>query len=328
MGKQIKMSSRLNGVGGSTGVVTLEVGWKEFEVRNVVKNLAKDTIRNYEEKVYRKFFDWLLSKGINNIRGITSNIIFGYTVYLNKLGISHNSVTSYLRAVRTFMNYMMEKGFVDKYKIEIPKDVSKVVQCYTDEHIEVLCTRPTTESFAEYRNYVVCNILASTGMRGNSLVNILNKDVDALNNTLILRHTKNGDVQVLPIPQDLMDLILEYQAIVDGLPNETLIVTYINNPFNVRALNKEIAKYANKRNVYVQKYLHSFRYWYGMNLARQDLGAFTIMKLMGHKNIRTSQGYIERAGFDISEKIEDINPLARLSTTTKKTTIKLTGRTV
>ena len=50
-----------------------------------------------------------------------------------------------------------------------------------------------------------------------------------------------------------------------------------------------------------------------MSLAKNNTQAFTIMKLMGHKNIRTSQGYIERAGLDISDKVETINPLANLA---------------
>jgi integrase/recombinase XerD len=314
MGKQIKMSNKSKGVGGNTGAISLEEGWKAFIKRNKLKNLSDATKRNYEEKVYRKFLYWVIDdKQINDVPMLNQELLQEYIEYLSEQDMTPNSVNSYHRAVRTFLNHMMELKYLDHYKIEVPKDTSRVVKCYADEQIERLCKRPDTDSFAEFRNYVVCNILAGTGMRGGSLVNILNEDVDADNNTLILRHTKTGVIQYIPITQQLMTLIKEYQEIVDGKPDERLIVTYINKPFNVRALNKEVRKYANARGIYVEKYLHSFRYWYGVSLAKANVGAFTIMKLMGHNNIRTSQGYIDRAGLDISDKVETINPLANLS---------------
>lgn len=323
MGKQIKLGNRLQSTNKQDTVVSLEKGWKVFEKRNNLKDLAKSTIVSYEDKVYKKFFDWLLKvKGINNVRLITKEVIEDYTIYLKGTDLTNNSVNSYLRATRAFMNHMMEKQYVDYYKIEIPKDKDKIVKCYTDADIKVLSTKPVTESFAEYRNYVICCILASTGMRVGSLVSILNEDVDLVNGIITLRHNKNGSIQVIHINKSLIGILSEYMEIVNGTSTDPLIVTYLGQAFDTRALSRQIRKYANKRGVFVEKYMHSFRYWYGMSLARQNVGAFTIMKLMGHKNIKTSQGYIERAGFDVKDKIDTINPFENLST--RKQSIKLT----
>ena len=244
MGKQIKMTKGSIGVGGNQKAITLEMGWKEFEKRNRLLNLADATVKGYTEKVYRRFLYWVLDvKNINNINLLDQELLQDYILYLTNEGMTPNSVNSYHRAVRTFINHMMEIGYLQSYKIVIPKDTAKVVKCYTDNDIIRLCERPDTDSFAEYRNYVVCNILAGTGMRGGSLVNILNEDVHPLTNSLTLRHTKTGEIKNITITNKLMQLIQEYQSIVNGRDDECLIVTYINKPFNVRALNKEVCNW-------------------------------------------------------------------------------------
>lgn len=315
MGRQIKLNQKYK------EILTLEEGWRVFVKRNELKQLAEATKIGYEDKVYRKFFNWLYGKQIVEINQITQDVIEDYALYLQNTGIKLASVNSYLRAARTFVNYMFDKGHINRFKIELTREKERVVKIYTSDDIKILTTRPKSNSFAEYRNYIICCILASSGIRVNSLVTIQNQDVDLLNGILTLRHNKNGHIQIIHLSSSIKDILEEYMDVVRGEATDALIVNYLGQPITTRAVNKAIRKYANKRGIYVEKYIHSFRYWYGISLAKQDVGAFTIMSMMGHRNIKTSQGYIERAGFDVKNRVNEINPFEQLKT--RKRSIKL-----
>ncbi len=143
------------------------------------KNLSERTIGYYEEnyeqfKEILKSLPSLQSEDILRIDHITPQKLEKYRLRLLERDISDKTVNSYLRAVRAFLYYAMNLGYLGEFDVQLVKSERKIKKTYTDEELEILLEKPEIDNcnFAEYRNWVIVNWLISTGNRArNILVN-------------------------------------------------------------------------------------------------------------------------------------------------------------
>ena len=81
-------------------------------------------------------------------------------------------------------------------------------------------------TFAEYRNWVIINLLLNNGCSTATIRNIQIKDVDIENKVIYLRHTKNKRAQVIHLCEALCGVLREYMRVRGGdgddylFPNE------------------------------------------------------------------------------------------------------------
>lgn len=60
--------------------------------------------------------------------------------------------------------------------------------------------------------------------------------------------------------------------------------------------------------------MHRLRHTFATELANANVSVYTLMKLLGHESMVTSQRYVDGAGTDTRSAIE-LNPLYRLIAT-------------
>lgn len=81
-----------------------------------------------------------------------------------KSTINTVTINTRLRGVRALVNYCIELGYIDSFKISLLKNEKEIKQTYTDDEIKLLLRKPDLKKclFAEYRNWVVINYLLAT----------------------------------------------------------------------------------------------------------------------------------------------------------------------
>ena len=107
---------------------------------------------------------------------------------MRKDGLAHNSISSYCRVLRTFLNWCKRNGMTVP---ELPniKDKETIKESYTGEELMALLKRPRKNcSFCDYRNWVIVSFLTNCGCRSSTIRNIQNRDVDLDARQVILRH--------------------------------------------------------------------------------------------------------------------------------------------
>ena len=113
--------------------------------------------------------------------------------------LSASSINSYTRTLKVFFSWCNEEGHTD-LNIKIFKAPETVKEVYTDEELLILLKKPEANcNFCEYQNWVIINFLLNSGCRAVTVRNIQNQDVDLSRKQIVLRHTKNGKVQVIPL---------------------------------------------------------------------------------------------------------------------------------
>lgn len=133
---------------------------------------------------------------------------------MRRAGLAHNSVSTYVRVLRTFLNWCQKEG---RTNITLPnmKDRETVKETYTDDELVLLLQKPATNcSFPEYRNWAIVNFLLNSGCRAATVRNIQNRDVDLCARQVVYRHTKNGKIQTIPLCSKMVSILRDYMTMI------------------------------------------------------------------------------------------------------------------
>ncbi len=138
-------------------------------------------------------------------------------------GLAANSIKSYTRTMKSFLSWCNEDG-ITRLNIQLYKAEETIKETYSDEELKKLLKKPNMKkcTFAEYRNWVIINLLLNNGCRAATIRNIQIKDVDIENKVIYLRHTKNKRAQVIPLCEALCGILREYMRVRGGGGDEYL----------------------------------------------------------------------------------------------------------
>ena len=143
--------------------------------------------------------------------------------------------------------------------------------------------------FCEYRNWVIVNFLLNSGCRAATVRNIQNQDVDLSRKQIVLRHTKNGKVQVIPLCSAMVSILRDYMAVREGAASDYLFCNEFGGFLTENALRLAIVKYNNSRGV-ERTSIHAFRHTFARKYLVDCGGdAFSLQHIMGHSTLKMTR---------------------------------------
>lgn len=233
-------------------------------------------------------------------------------VSMRESGLAQNSISSYVRVMRTFLKWCNDEGLCNLSMANI-KEVETIKPTYTDEELERLLKKPRKGSgFCEYRNWVIVNFLLNSGCRAATVRNIHNGDIDIAAKQVNFRHTKNRKVQVIPLCNVMCSILAEYMAVRKGEPSDYLFCNQFGEPLTENALRLAISHYNNSRGV-KKTSIHLFRHTFARKYLIDCGGdAFTLQKILGHSPLKMTKHYCAIFDADIANNYEQLSPLAQM----------------
>ena len=185
----------------------------------------------------------------------------------------------------------MEDEYIPPFKVKCIKDTTPKKMPYTKEEAKVMLRKPSiNDGFAEWRSWGVINMVMGCGVRAMTIVNMLKEDMDFANNTIYLRHSKDGGQNVITLVPQLKRAIVTYlkHNIFD---TEFLFPSITGARMTVNGLRQSIASYNRSRGVQ-QTSIHLLRHTFGAMWAENGGDVYQLQRIMTHKDIRTTQNYI------------------------------------
>lgn len=301
MAKRITMNTR-------KGRAFSEV-FGEFITAQTAKGVGEITIRNYHQVLHNitRFFDVETT-----MEDLSKKQLDEMVVEMRKAGLAHNTIATYMRIVRTFLNWCGRENIVH---ITVPniKEKETVKDTYTDDEVEALLRRPNADcQFCEYRNWVIVNFLLNCGCRAATIRNIQNRDVMLSDSQVIFRHTKNGKIQVIPLCSRMVNVLRGYMSVRGGEDADYLFCDEYGGMLSENALRLAIAKYNRKRGVQKTS-IHLFRHTFARKYLVDCGGdAFTLQKLLGHSTLTMTKRYCAIYDADIAKNYDRVSPLAQM----------------
>lgn len=212
---------------------TVEEVFNDFVISQTAQGLSETTIATYRCHIHSISKHLDIQKPMNTL---TKGDLEAMVVSMRRSGLAHNSISSYCRVLRTFLNWSKRNGWNSP---ELPniKDKETVKEPYTDDELLALLKRPEKNcSFCDYRNWVIVNFLMNSGFRSATVRNIQNRDVDLDTRQILLRHNKNGKIQTVPLCSVMVSLLREYMTIRGGKPDDYLFCDQYGGMLSMNAL--------------------------------------------------------------------------------------------
>ncbi len=111
---------------------SIKDGCEEFLLMCKVRNYSKYTIKYYQNVIHNFELFYPLDSGIEEV---TELIVNKYLLFLNNKGIAGKTVKTYIGGIRTVFYFFMEKEWIEKFIIKMPKFEKPIKNVYMKEEL-------------------------------------------------------------------------------------------------------------------------------------------------------------------------------------------------
>ncbi|MBR3309441.1 MAG: site-specific integrase [Lachnospiraceae bacterium] len=269
-------------------------------------NTAQSTLATYKNHCFG-YISFCEERGYSDVEsGCSEARYYDYIRYLiDDRKIKDITVASYMRSVKTWFNWMMEKGWIEKYHMPIPKYQETLRETYSDEELSLLLARPQSGcTEVEYITWVMINILIATGMRLGSLKSLRVRDFSYNELQLRVNTTKNNLPIPLPINSELGSILIDYIARLHLKPDDYMFSSGTGSKYASRTIQDYIEQYLSRKRIIKARKVHAFRHTFAKNYYLETHDVYKLKEILGHRDLSMTEHYIRTLGCALTETIE------------------------
>lgn len=283
--------------------VEVEHAVERFEARVVADGLRPATLRAYKDYI-RKFVDWLEVP----LSFVSEETIDDYVV--DRRGkVRDTTIQTEVRHIKRFLYFCMEKGWVPKFKIKLPKADEPYKEPYTDEEVKELLRVPKSANFVEWRTWLLVSFLLATGARISTALEVRIEDVKFEEGLIYYRHTKNRRNAFVPLSAELNKRIKMWIKYADLQSTDFLFPNYYGEGGCEKStIQQEIRKYNRNRGI-SKTSAHLFRHTFAKNYILNGGNPAQLQRILGHANLSTTQKYVLLYGTDLKNGFSNLSSL-------------------
>jgi len=145
---------------------------------------------------------------------------------------------------------------------------------------------------------LIIQMLYSGGFRVSEIINLQTKDIDIERNVVIVREGKGKKDRITLLPVSLKEDILKH--LLKNTPKKYFFESNRGKKYSNRTIEEIISK---NSNLAIGRKIkpHTFRHSFATHLLENGTDIRYIQKLLGHKNLRTTQIYTHIANSDLTK---------------------------
>lgn len=257
------------------------------------KNYSINTIIAYKENLSE--FYLFLEK--NKIKDCTYEDIRKYIKELFDKNYSNSSICRQISCLRGFFKYLYSCNYINNNPMTLisnPKSNKRLPKFLYYEDLEKILKTPNEKDYIELRNLLVLELLYSTGVRVNELVNIKISDIDFNLRKIKILGKGNKERYVL-FGTPCLELINKYMNIsrnkMDINNSEYLLLSKTGKKINSREIRNIIDKEVEISGLKMKISPHTFRHTYATHMLNEGADLRTVQELLGHENLSTTTIY-------------------------------------
>lgn len=224
-------------------------------------------------------FKWFKKNNIISSDDISNKLITKFILMQHQNGIKNSTINKRIKPLKMMFKYCEVDNEI-LYESNLKESYSTFS---TLSQYELNCLVEYLNSNSlKFHNKLIFSILIDTGVRLGELLKIKTKNINFNNNTILLEITKTKENRIVPFTLGTKALLEEY---LKNNNNEFLINIKYSS---VESLFRRVAKRLNL----VKFHPHMLRHTLSTKLNSNGVSLFVIQKIMGHKNVATTQRYI------------------------------------
>ncbi len=279
------------------------------------KNYAIQTVQ-YKYASLGWFIDWVEERGIDRIEQITRPILQRYQRYLfyamSRSGkpLSIASQRNRLSAVRTWFKFLIRENLIlynPASELEMPKLEKRLPKhTLTAEEAELVLAQPNIETDTGIRDRAMLEVLYSTGIRRQEVINLAKQDLNVGAGILAVRQGKGKKDRFVPIGDRAMLWIEKYiddVRVQHALPRspDNLFLDETGRTLDPHKVSRAVKKYVKQSKIDKVGSCHLFRHTMATLMLENGADIRFIQQMLGHSMLSTTEIYTHVAIHKLKE---------------------------
>lgn len=272
---------------------------------NTLQSYCRD-IRQYSKHLKNTGFD-LMNAGRNQI--------LEYVIDMQNKGKADSSVMRCVASVRAIYNFMIVKGMKNSNPataLKMPKKENKVPEIMTQDEINALLSAPDMTSVKSIRDKAMLEIMYASGIKVTELINLRLDDIDT--DLGYLKCVRTGNIRIIPLGKPAVEAVKAYLTLSRPLmakdDSVSLFVNCDGNTMSRQGFWKLLKSYARKAGIEKDITPHTLRHSFATHLLENGADLPSIMEMLGHKDITSTQMYTKLVHGRIREIYNKAHPRA------------------
>lgn len=264
---------------------------------SVERGLSRNTMLSYGEDL--SFYTrYLSSKGIDALSKVTKADIVNFMLSQKDKGLSANSISRQLTAVKMFHRFLMRERVLKSDPtslVDSPKLSKKIPQALSLNEVDTLLAQPDIRAKQGLRDKAILETLYATGMRVSEISSLKKDNVNR--EVGFLRCIGKGNKErVIPLGKKAISSINRYidasrPSLLRNKTSEFLFLNRFGNRLSRQSLWKLIKNYARKARINKPIKPHILRHSFATHLLERGADLRSVQEMLGHANISTTQIY-------------------------------------
>lgn len=263
-------------------------------------NYSDYTIKNYQLDL-TDFFKYVDKSNIDFL-SIENIHVRGYLKYLDTCNLKNTTISRRISALRTFYNYLLEKGLVKSnifLNVKNPKLEKKLPNYLNYTEIEELLASIDTRTDEGLERRLLIEMFYSTGCRVGEMVNIKISDIDFSIKTI--KVMGKGSKERIVYYGDYASKYLE-----DYLKNKDRKGYLFTNKRGEKLTIEEVEYIVRDimKHISIKTHVtpHTLRHTFATHLLNNGADIRTVQELLGHANLSTTGIYTHVS----SDRLKDV----------------------
>lgn len=279
----------------------------------IEKNYSEHTITSYVKDVF-DFEQFILKEEFapSLLEVKRKRLADYYLSHLDEQKLSKKSIVRKISALRTFYNFLMLKGYIDINifdRIETPKVSRRLPKILEDDEIMMLFKSINRNTPLGFRNYIILDLLFSSGLRASELCQMEVKDLK-LNQRQILIHGKGSKDRYVPIHLELEKDLRQYLTYTRPIllakgpitNNDYVFINYRGTQLTERGLRVILKKIISDSGETYKIHPHMLRHAFATTLLNHGADLRVVQELLGHEHLKSTQVYTHVSTEVLKEK--------------------------
>ncbi|MDT0648259.1 tyrosine-type recombinase/integrase [Zunongwangia sp. F260] len=261
------------------------------------KNYSAHTVTAYKKDL-KSFSEFVLAEyEEEDISGVSYQEIRSWIVQLVDSGISNRSINRKISSLKAYYRFLLKTKqieFSPLAKHRALKTGGKVQVPFSEIEVENVLDAVGADDFSSIRDKLIVELLYSTGIRRNELIELKLEDVDLRSRMLKVFGKRNKEryLPLLPSVLVTIETYLEKRIAVAGAAGVSYFLLTdsgkkLYESFVYRLINNYFSKVSGK----LKRSPHILRHSFATHLLNQGANLNAVKELLGHSSLASTQIY-------------------------------------
>lgn len=268
------------------------------------RNYVPQTIQ-FQHSALRAFMVWCADRGLSRVTEINRPALMRYQRYVayamsyRDKPLSIQTQCKYITAVRRMFRYLTMNNVLlynPAADLELPKRPHRLPRhTLTAEEAELVLSQPNMTDPLGLRDRAILEILYSTGIRRQELINLRCGDIDNGRGIVAIRAGKGQRDRFIPVGTRALEWVRKYLADVRPLyetqDRDSLFLTDGGLRLDRNYLGRTVKRYIAQAKIEKQGSCHLFRHTMATLMLENGADIRFIQRMLGHSSLTTTEIY-------------------------------------